>query len=346
MRYPNTISAMALVTLSIAGTQAAWSQENAARITGAVVDSLSGIPIANVAVYVDGRNLADSTDSAGEFSLSGLSTGEHYAYLMGRGYLPTIIQFALPGDLSGDSDIGVIFLSPGAPPLAKLSGTVVDVESEQPVVGASIALNGDAGPMTDDVGAFRIPAAEVRWGINILEFRRIGYVPLLTELWIAQEETDLDFDIAMVPSAVRMAEVVVEGNRVLVPARLAGFYERREVGIGEFLTEADWEDRADSYVGQVLHRMPGINVAGWRVLVHSVPYNCRRKGISARIWVDGVSVNPEFIQDMNIADVFAMEVYKRIADIPARYNTNADQKFGGGDSVTSAACGVILIWRR
>ncbi len=49
---------------------------------------------------------------------------------------------------------------------------------------------------------------------------------------------------------------------------------------------------------------------------------------------------------MNIDDVLAIEVYRRIADIPIQYNSNADQKFMSGRSATSAACGVVLIWTR
>lgn len=119
-----------------------------------------------------------------------------------------------------------------------------------------------------------------------------------------------------------------------------------EVGIGEFLTEADWERLPDFNVDQVLSRMAGVSVAGWRVLMHNATFNCRRSGISARIWVDGQSVSVEHIQDMNIDDVVAIEVYRRIADIPVQYNPSADQVGAGGESTSSAACGVVLIWTK
>lgn len=228
-----------------------------------------------------------------------------------------------------------------------LYGVVTDSASGEPLSGVGVAANGMPRTVTATDGSYELADVSWRESGNRIEFRRLGYAAAAIGLQVENVEDEVRLDISLPQLPVRLAEVVVEGRRISVPARLVGFYERRKVGIGEFLTEEDWERRPDSYVGQVLHRQPGIDVAnGWRVLVSSAPYSCRSRGISARIWVDGVSVHPGFIQDIKIEDVVAIEVYQRIADIPAQYNSSADQKYGGGGSSSSAACGVVLIWTR
>lgn len=119
------------------------------------------------------------------------------------------------------------------------------------------------------------------------------------------------------PVAIPLPDVLVEGERVSVPRRLAGFYERREREIGIFLTEEDWAQRPTSNVAHVLNRISGITVrGGWRVLVSSAPYHCRRQSLSATIYLDGAVINPETLQDINIDAVTAIEVYERFARYP------------------------------
>jgi hypothetical protein len=226
-----------------------------------------------------------------------------------------------------------------------LQGVVTDSASGEPLEGVTVTLNDSLRTVTDAEGKYQL--AEVAWRAarNHIEFRRLGYRPGTLDARINTSDREVVLNVSLPRLAVRMTEVVVAGERISVPARLAGFYERREIGIGEFLTEKDWEDLPEFKVEHVLNRMPGVTVDRWRVLMANAPWNCRRNGISARIWVDGVSVHQEFIQDMNIDDVAAIEVYRRIADIPLQFNSSADQ---GGEfpNLTSAACGVVVIWTK
>lgn len=227
-----------------------------------------------------------------------------------------------------------------------LQGVVTDSASGEPLAGVTVIVNDSLRTVTAVDGKYQLTA--VAWQPrNHIEFHRLGYAPGTLDARINTTDREVVLNVSLPRLAVRMTEVVVEGERVEVPARLAGFYERRQIGIGEFLTEKDWEDLPDFKVEHVLNRMPGVTVADWRVLMANATYNCRRKNMSARIWVDGVSVHWAFIQDMNIDDVFAIEVYRRIADIPARYNSSADQTtIGSEGSLSSASCGVVLIWTK
>ena len=223
-----------------------------------------------------------------------------------------------------------------------LHGVVTDSATGDPVDGVTVILNGSQRTTTASDGSYRLPTGLSRDSVHHIEFLRLGYTPGAADLQVNTTDNEILLDVALPPLAVRMAEVVVEGERIMVPQRLVGFYERREVGIGQFLTEKDWEELPTSVVKDVLVRIPGLRVAHWRVLLSNATFTCRRQGTSARIWVDGVSVNPEFIQVIDIGDVAAIEVYDRIADIPVQYNSSADQPGGA----SSSACGVVLIWTK
>jgi carboxypeptidase-like protein len=226
-----------------------------------------------------------------------------------------------------------------------LYGTVTDSATGDPVDGVTVILNGSQRTTTAPDGGYELPTGISRETVNHIEFLRLGFTPGTIELQINTSDREVQLNVALTRLAVRMAEVVVEGERISVPQRLVGFYERRKVGIGQFLTEEDWEELPTSVVRDVLNRIPGLRVADWRVLLSNATFTCRRQGTSARIWVDGVSVNPGFIQDVNVDNVAAIEVYHRIADIPVQYNSSADQPAGTrNESGTSSACGVVLIW--
>jgi hypothetical protein len=232
------------------------------------------------------------------------------------------------------------------PSRSVLQGVVTDSASGEPLEGVTVILNDSLRTVTDADGKYQLTDVVWREALNHVEFSRLGYTPGTLDVLINTTDREVVLNVSLPRLAVRMTDVVVEGERISVPARLAGFYQRREVGIGEFLTEADWEDLPEFKVEHVLNRMHGVTVDHWRVLMANAPWNCRRNGISARIWVDGVSVHQEFIQDMNIDDVTAIEVYRRIADIPVQFNSSADQGRATFPSFSSAACGVVLIWTK
>ena len=60
----------------------AVAQDTTVTLLGTVIDSASGMPVAEVTVYVDGRNFTDTTDYAGEFSIGHLLGGSHVVLLI------------------------------------------------------------------------------------------------------------------------------------------------------------------------------------------------------------------------------------------------------------------------
>jgi carboxypeptidase-like protein/TonB-dependent receptor-like protein len=334
MHHRRNLTRSGLAILLSAFTVQAVAQDTTVTLVGAVIDSASSMPVAEVVVYVDGRNFTDTTDYAGEFSIGDLLGGKHVVLLMREGYSPDMVQLTLPENMVGEADVGVVLLSHGPPPDAVLTGTVVDSRTGQPVIGVSVDLNGQPVTATDVTGRFRIEGAAVDWGGNVLAFRRIGYDPMEAELWVTEQRTDLDLDIALVPSAIPLAEVVVEGNRATyVEGLTQAFYRRRRVGYGSFFDKQEIEDFVPRVVTDILRRAPGVRVVSRRGGDWVIRFSRSIKDCPPLLFLNGARVS--WADDVNglISPyvILGIEVYQG-AQIPVEFNQ------------MGSACGVVVIW--
>jgi hypothetical protein len=85
-------------------------------LSGAVLDSVTMQPLADVAVHLDGATVATRTDSAGSFRLSDLGLGEHALIFLKDGFAPRMYRFEVTQPDEGDIDVGLVGLvhGPGA----------------------------------------------------------------------------------------------------------------------------------------------------------------------------------------------------------------------------------------
>jgi hypothetical protein len=85
-------------------------------LSGAVLDSVTMQPLADVAVHLDGATVATRTDSAGSFHLSDLGLGEHALIFLKDGFAPRMYRFEVTQPDEGDIDVGLVGLvhGPGA----------------------------------------------------------------------------------------------------------------------------------------------------------------------------------------------------------------------------------------
>jgi carboxypeptidase-like protein len=294
------------------------------------------MPVAEVAVYVDGRNFTDTTDYAGEFSIGDLLGGTHVVLLMRNGYTPDMAQFSLPDGLVGEVDVGVMQLSHGPPPVAALAGMVVDSRTGQPVHGVSVALSGRPGVTTDVTGRFRIEEARVGWGPNVLEVRRIGYEPMDSELWVAEQNTNLGLDVTLVPSAIPLDEVVVEGERsTYVPGLTRAFYHRRRVGFGSFFDQRDIEKMTPRVVTDIIRRAPGVWVHPGPHGNNIIEFLRSSRSCAPLLFLNGARVSKADDVDWLLSPdvILGIELYQG-TQIPMAFNQ------------TGSACGVVVIWTR
>ena len=335
MLRPLPLTVPIVVAASIPAFASISAQDEAPTVVGEVIDSTSGLPLPEVAVYVDGNHLVALSDTAGEFGVAGLPTGNHTLHLTRAGYAPENFRFTVPPGVAPIIDVGLIVLSPGSPPHADVSGTVIDAISAQAVIAASVGINGERTTFTGDGGAFLIGDAGLHWGANYVEIRRVGYAPMWAALWVVDDNSTLDLDVKLKPLAVQMPEVVVEGDRTTYAyGRIRHFYRRKRHGFGQFFTHADIERIRPIFVSSLLRRMMGVSVVSDGAGGQAIRMFGRRGYCQPLIYLNGIRMR-ELDIDMFWPDQLeGVEVFRGPSQIPPEFNP------------TGSACGVVVIWIR
>ncbi|MDI1300984.1 MAG: carboxypeptidase-like regulatory domain-containing protein [bacterium] len=121
----------ALSQTSVDGTGSTTS------VTGQILSSSGNLPLSGVSIAVDGTATAIMTDAQGKFVLTGLASSNHNFSFLLAGYQPRIISATVPA--LGSLDLGVMLLSPMAGSNI-LSGYIYDVDSQQPLAGATVTV--------------------------------------------------------------------------------------------------------------------------------------------------------------------------------------------------------------
>lgn len=131
---------------------------------------------------------------------------------------------------------------------------------------------------------------------------------------------------------VDLAPIVVEASSTAYALSLAGFYARRTIGFGHFVTVADIERRRPYRLSVML--------AGTGIVMRCVRSVCYPTRVAAgrrcavSVFIDGMKVEQYDIDAIPPADVLGIEVYRQGADTPAEF------------SRWSASCGAIVIWTK
>ncbi len=340
--------AVAVLAGLVAAPLTAQTGERALR--GMVLDSATWQPLAGVVVSVDSGAAEARTDSLGDFALAGLALGSHLLSLHAIGRVPLQLRFELVETSPRDINLGPLLLPAAPPPSLTVTGVVVDSVTGQPVVGAGISINGQMAAITGEDGAFRATGFTGEWGVNRLLVRRIGYAPVSAHLWIAEQRPAVDLEFKLLPLAVPLEEVVVEGDRTIYAfGRMRGFYRRRTEGQGHYFTASDIERRRPRFVTDMLRFVPGVYVRPGplgRNVIEVMGRSSILRGCEFLVFLDGalmvggaaggglaggtspldMVVLPEYVA--------GMEIYTRPAQLPARFN------------VTGSACGAIVIWTK
>lgn len=210
-----------------------------------------------------------------------------------------------------------------------------------PVPGAQVTVSGvGTVAVSDSMG--RAHGIVVRSGVRLVQVQRVGYLP---ESFAAEfrpgEAVEAEVEMQRAPLELEGLTV-----RALMPStalRNVGFYDRRKVGFGRFVDSEELYRRKDSYLSSLMRSIPGVSVVqcgppacisgGFRVMASggapSMGMTC-----PMRIFLDGMQVRNEDIDQLSVRALEGVEVYPRQAGIPAR--------FAG----TGSACGVVLLWTR
>ncbi|HEU0078114.1 MAG TPA: TonB-dependent receptor [Longimicrobiaceae bacterium] len=235
---------------------------------------------------------------------------------------------------------------------------VVDA-SDAPIAGARVAVVGSgAEGVSSESGWVRLPG--VQPGRSFVLVTRIGYRPAEFSLQVPLSG-GLEVDVELEPTPVAVTGVTAVSRSENASLASAGFYRRRETGMGSFLTREDIEKTRAQRTSEIFRRVRGIRVvpAGRDTYkLQTVRYGLSlsergsaggttrpdlRTGTSRSagsivcemlVYLDGVQVQLTSIDDIRMHSIEALEVYRGAGEIPAEFR------------VTNASCGVVALWTR
>lgn len=206
-----------------------------------------------------------------------------------------------------------------------LSGVMVSLRASGPGVGGG----GGAFHVTDSTGHFRItrlPPGRYTLHIAYAEHTSEDYQVGL------QRGRTLEVSILLDAEAVDLSPIVVEAASSDYALSLAGFYERREHGMGRFVTHAEIDRRQPATLSNILAGT-GVTMRCQRTHCIPVRYSSGRR-CAVSVFLDGLRVENYNIDMIPPEDVLGVEVYRQGADTPAEF------------SRYSADCGAVVIWTK
>jgi hypothetical protein len=226
-----------------------------------------------------------------------------------------------------------------AAPSARAQGSTftgrVLTDSGAALAGAEVVVNGpNRAARTDANGEFRL--SRIPAGEHIVQVRMPGFAPKVDTIEVADAgEVRLDFRLTKIETT--LPEVSVSTSSL--DRKLVEFHERRRMGIGRFLDSAEFANTHGTRTSDRLKRFPGLKIRQGRFLSEAYVLTTRggsgfRRECLAAIWLDGVKLTGFSVNQLDPSMIAAVEWYAGPASVPAKFN------------VTSAVCGVLVIWTR
>lgn len=203
------------------------------------------------------------------------------------------------------------------------------------IAGAELTVEGTTvRGVTDDRGELRFTA--VRGGPATIRVRRLGYQPASVDVLVDQRmPAAATVTLKAIPQ--RLDPVVVRGGGGYT-GRMAGFYQRRDLGIGHFISRERLERDNPSQLTDVFRRIPGVQIMSNRLIRNAVRFRGAGRSCWPLVWLDGAPLpTGEFDMDfLSPQSIEGIEVYSGISQVPPQ--------FMGSRGLGS--CGVIVVWSR
>jgi hypothetical protein len=229
--------------------------------------------------------------------------------------------------------------APSVDSSARLAGIIVD-SGGHPLSRAEIlAADGSVRTTSTDSGRFLIvglPPGKKSFVVRALGFAAATFTTDLRPTRTRSVRVTLNH------VSVQLSTVVVEENATDPMLSYTGFYERKNNGLGTFITPEEIQSRDEAHVADLLRGVTGLDIQPgprWG----TVPYSRRAPGARdtrclMNVFVDGVPapVTRDFPLETAIqgSELGAIEIYPGASETPP--------KFLG----TSNGCGSIVIWSK
>jgi len=203
------------------------------------------------------------------------------------------------------------------------------------ISGAELTVDGTAvRGVTDDRGEIRFAA--VRGGPATVHIRRLGFKPTSIDVVVDQRVPATSI-VTLSPIAQILAPIVVKGGSNYT-GRMAGFYQRRDLGMGHFVSRERLEKDNPAQLSDVFRRLPGVQITSTRTIRNAIRFRGNGGSCWPLVWLDGAPLpTAEFDLDfLSPQSVEGIEVYSGVSTIPPQ--------FMGARGLGS--CGVIVVWSR
>ncbi len=156
-------------------------------ISGRVINSDTGLPIANASVIIDGAAINTSTDSAGAFTFDGLDPSAYAINISAAGY-STLALSGVAVIVGTDRALGNISLS-SLPTSGVLEGQLSDSNTGQFLQGVAVSVSGSTvATTTSSVGGI-FSLAGLNPGAITITLTKDGYLPMTATATIAAGNT-------------------------------------------------------------------------------------------------------------------------------------------------------------
>jgi hypothetical protein len=235
-------------------------------------------------------------------------------------------------------------------------GIALDEATREPVAGVMLSLLDAAGQVvrttvSDPTGRFRL-VYPGRGEMFHVRAEHVGYATAQGEVRFDRSE-QLRLEVLMTTRAIALDPIVVTERRRGLLAD-AGFYARRDTGLGVFVEVEEVQRTRSTQVTDLLAGRSNIRVIqvppfGTDIRIAGTERIDSRDGgtgwvqCAPAVYLNGAMVrtagepkpeDPPLSDIISPQAVAAIEVFRRPSEVPAR--------FGG----VGAACGVVLLWTR
>ena len=240
-----------------------------------------------------------------------------------------------------------------------LDGIVRDREG-RPLAAAEVIVDGEHRTITNSRGEFSIPGLST----GLIEFttRRIGYSPVTSAVQVDPGLRAVHLAVKLVPIAIELGTIVIEGKRMDKTLWQTGFYRRAELGNGAYFDD-EYMKRFQASIASLISTVSSVYVDrtsnGTAVALGRLPNGA---SCPLSVYVDGNYISWAREQGLdnvvNSADILGIEVYARASEMPARISGLGGATGTGsigtvnirGGSMQGGQvfgeCGSILIWTK
>lgn len=249
--------------------------------------------------------------------------------------------------------------SPGSTVAQTLSGRLLDVETGLPVPYGLVMMFTESGDsvtsaISTETGHFRLSSPTA--GSFVLRAVALGYRETPAGVFELGVDGSITIEYGLPPQPLPIDAIVVSLDRPVIMHQLVrnGFVRRLQRGLGVFITPHEIEESSATSTEQLMEGISGLRVGN----AHSRPLpnvllprpdigetiQVQRLGggwCAPTIYLDGKRFyyDPEMGFTLStvaqLQSVEAIEIYRRPAEIPVEYSTEA-----------TSNCGVLVVWTK